>query len=83
MLKTGIPVRTGISLGIWIRGASEFDGDEFGQGECVLFLYGPDADGRISAIKPLLESSQIASRGYAIKRYGDARDPQARTVRVM
>ena len=25
-------------------GVGEFDGDEFGEGECVLFMYGPNAD---------------------------------------
>ena len=60
----------------------EFDGDEFGEGECILFLYGPDADRLFSVIKPLLESTAIASGGYAVKRYGEPDDPDAETVRV-
>lgn len=63
-------------------GAGEFDGDEFGQGECTLFMYGPDADRLFAAIEPLLKSSPLASGGYAVKRYGEAGDPNAREVRV-
>lgn len=62
--------------------AGEFDGDEFGEGECVLYMYGPDADRLFAAIEPLLESCPLASGGYAVKRYGGAGDPDAREVRV-
>lgn len=60
----------------------EFDGDEFGGGECLLYLYGPDADALFAAIEPVLVRSPIAARGHAMKRYGDAGDPGARNVRV-
>src|ERR1043166_8430183 len=63
-------------------GVGEFDGDEFGMGECTLFMYGPDADQLFATVKPLLESSPDARRGYAIKRYGDAADLEAKEVRV-
>jgi hypothetical protein len=62
--------------------AGEFDGDEFGQGECVLFMYGPDADRLFTAILPVLKSSHLAKGGWATKRYGDVSDPDAREVRV-
>ena len=62
--------------------AGEFDGDEFGQGECVLFMYGSDADVLFAAVKPVLEASPCAKSGYAIKRYGEASDPKAREVKV-
>jgi hypothetical protein len=62
--------------------AGEFDGDEFGEGECVLFLYGPDADSLFAAIEPALKASSQASGGYAIKRYGEATDMNAQEVRV-
>jgi hypothetical protein len=60
----------------------EFDGDEFGQGECVLFMYGPDADQLFAAILPVLRSSRLAEGGWATKRHGDVSDPDAREVRV-
>ncbi len=62
--------------------AGEFDGDEFGEGECVLYMYGPDADRLFAAIEPLLKSCPLAFGGYAVKRYGEASDPDAREVRV-
>jgi len=62
--------------------AGEFDGNEFGGGECTLFMYGPDADALYDAILPILQMNPQARGGYAIKRYGDVRDPNAREVRV-
>jgi hypothetical protein len=62
--------------------AGEFDGDEFGEGECVLFMYGPDADRLFEAVEPLLKTTPAAAGGYAIKRYGEAGDPNASQVRV-
>ena len=63
-------------------GAGEFDGDEFGDGSCTLYMYGPDADRLFAAVEPLLRGSSLVTGGHAIKRYGPAADPQARQVRV-
>lgn len=35
----------------------EYDGDEFGEGECVLFMYGPDADAIYKAVEPVLREA--------------------------
>jgi hypothetical protein len=59
-----------------------FDGDEFGQGECTLYMYGPDADVLFAAIEPLLRSSPLTKAGSATKRYGDAADPNTKEVKV-
>lgn len=48
----------------------EFDGDEFGHGECQLFMYGPDANALFEAIFPILKTWQALKRGYAVKRFG-------------
>jgi hypothetical protein len=63
-------------------GAGEFDGDEFGDGTCTLYMYGPDADSLFAAVEPLLRGSTLAKGGHAIKRYGPASDRQSREVRV-
>ncbi|GLS36424.1 hypothetical protein GCM10010869_20130 [Mesorhizobium tianshanense] len=57
-----------------IRDASvgEFDGDEFGEGNCILYLYGPDAERLFVAIEPVLKSSSVAAGRYAIKRFGES-----------
>lgn len=60
----------------------ELDGDEFGEGECVIYTYGPDADALYSLIEPFLTADNRAYKGYAIKRYGEPDDPDAREVRV-
>ena len=63
-------------------GPGEFDGDEFGGGECTLYMYGPDADRLFGAVEEELRSSEHAGGGFAVKRYGAAGDPSAREIRV-
>jgi hypothetical protein len=46
-----------LSEAITGRNAGEFDGDLFGEGECVLYMYGPDADALFAAIEPVLRAS--------------------------
>ena len=62
--------------------AGEFDGDEYGEGECVIYMYGPDADALYRTIEPIAKNSSHAKGGFAIKRYGETTDPAAREVRV-
>jgi hypothetical protein len=62
--------------------AGEMDGNEIGQGECTLFMYGPNADKLFDAVAPRLRASRLAKGGWVEKRYGAALDPQAREVRV-
>src|SRR5690349_7648988 len=50
--------------------AGELDGDEFGGGRCVLWMYGPDADRLFEAIRDVLAANALARGGYAVKRYG-------------
>jgi hypothetical protein len=71
-----------INAAIVQQEAGEFDGDEFGGGQCTLFMYGPDADQLFAAIEPVIRSSPLTRGGHAIKRYGDADDPDAREERV-
>ena len=49
-------------------------GDEFGEGICRMFMYGPDADVLFDAIKKPLLASPFSRGGHAIKRYGPAED---------
>ena len=35
-------------------GVGEYDGDELGGGECILFFAGPDADKLFAVLQPLL-----------------------------
>ncbi|RWA67387.1 hypothetical protein [Mesorhizobium sp.] len=63
-------------------GVGEFDGDQFGEGKCTLYLYGPDAEKLFLVIEPVLRSAPVAAGGYAIKRLGAAVDLDAKEVRV-
>jgi len=60
----------------------ELDGDEYGGGECTIYIYGPDADRLFAIIRPFLASELKAYKGYAIKQYGEPDDLNAREVRV-
>jgi hypothetical protein len=62
--------------------AGEFDGNEFGEGECVFYMYGPDADTLYMVIEVVLQEFPVARGGHAIKRYGPAEDPNSKEVRV-
>ena len=51
-------------------GLGEFDGNEVGQGETTLFLYGPDAEKLFEHIRPILMETPVCKHGKAIIRYG-------------
>jgi hypothetical protein len=53
----------------------EFDGNEIGGGEFILFLYGSDADALFAALEPELRRLDPPSGDfYAIKRHGPPDD---------
>jgi hypothetical protein len=60
---------------IMARGAGEFDGDVFGNGECELFMYGRDAGQIFDAISPVLNGWKALKGGYVIKRFGPPGSP--------
>lgn len=63
------------------RGHGEFDGNEFGEGEAVLYCYGPDAGRLFAGIEAELRAFP-ARPAYAQHRYGDVSDPDAREQRI-
>jgi hypothetical protein len=60
----------------------EFDGNDFGGGECIFYMYGEDADALYDAVNGILKKAAVAKDGHAIKRYGPATDPASKEVRV-
>ena len=52
------------------HGVGEFDGDEFGNGEGMLFMYGPNADRLFDVVEPALRAWEPLKGGHVIKRYG-------------
>src|SRR5258707_527707 len=53
------------------HGIGILDGDEFGNHEAGLFMYGQDADRLFETIEPLLRSWNLLKGGHVIKRYGE------------
>lgn len=52
-------------------GVGEFDGNEIGRDEAVLFMYGPDADSLWGAVEKTVRNAGLGPGSYALKRYGD------------
>jgi hypothetical protein len=48
----------------------EFDGNEVGQGELVLYMYGPSAENLFATVLPCLRSSPLTSSAVVIVRHG-------------
>jgi len=63
-------------------GVGEMDGNEIGEGECVLFMYGPDADGLFATIASTVRAAPLAKGGWVIKRFGGVDDKNAKQVRI-
>jgi hypothetical protein len=51
-------------------GLGEFDGNEIGGGELVLYMYGPDAERLFVAVAPVLRRSALTRGGIASIRPG-------------
>lgn len=54
----------------------EFDGNEFGEGECVFYMYGPDAEKLFQIVYPILKREMLPEGSYIIKRFGPPGAPQ-------
>jgi hypothetical protein len=48
----------------------ELDGDEFGGGNCVIYLYGQDANKIFIVITPILTNWHALKGGAVVRRYG-------------
>lgn len=51
-------------------GTGEFDGNEIGEGEAVLFAYGPDSIRLFGVMEPLLQSYPLCQNARVILRKG-------------
>ena len=60
-------------------GAGEFDGDEFGNGFCTIYMYSPSADRLFTVVQPVPKKFHAPTGSYLIKRYGK---PGAKQERV-
>ena len=63
-----------LSVAVEASRSGEFDGNEVGGGEVVLYMYGPDADALYAAIAPVLAVSPVAAKGVVTRRYGPPED---------
>ena len=61
-------------------GAGEYDGDEMGGGECVLFFSGPDAEAIFSALHPLMRHNPL-TRGARVQLQDETGNQVVRQMR--
>lgn len=59
--------------------AGEFDGDEYGEGFCTIYLFGPSAERLAKVALPILKNFRAPARSFVIKRYGK---PGAKQERI-
>jgi len=59
----------------------EFDGNEIGEGELVLYMYGPDAEKVLEAVAPILRRSHLTRDGVVVVRDGPP-GADERTIRL-
>jgi hypothetical protein len=69
-LKPVFALEESLSAAIADSMAGEFDGNEVGDGQAILYMYGPDADALYSAIAPIVRAAEIAIDGVVVRRYG-------------
>jgi len=48
-------------------GLGEYDGDEYGGGECILFFCGPDEMALIGCLRPLLQRTSYARGAHFVR----------------
>ena len=53
-------------------GVGEYDGDELGGGECILFFCAPDIDQLVRVLQPLLKRSPLCRGGHLVRMVADA-----------
>lgn len=58
----------------------EYDGEEFTDGRCILFMYGLDANELYATIEPTLRASPLVRGGWVVRRYGS--DLAAKEIRT-
>ncbi len=58
------------------RGVGEYDGNEFGEGEVVLYLYGADAERLFAVIEGTLRSYPLCRNARVVIRGGEPGAPQ-------
>ena len=59
-------------------GAGMFDGNEFGDGECVWYMYGADADALFQAAEPVIREAKPRPGSFVVKRRGAAGHPETK-----
>jgi hypothetical protein len=64
---------------VLVHHAGVLDGDEWSEGLCTVYFYGPDADQLWDAVAPVLEKHPFPKGSHAIRAYGP---PGSRSERV-
>ncbi|MFZ4572923.1 MAG: hypothetical protein ACOYN0_00915 [Phycisphaerales bacterium] len=69
-LERFVAIQERLAEAINAAGSGEFDGDEWGEGVCTIYMYGPDADALWESVMKVLEREPFRAGSTARKRYG-------------
>ena len=60
--------------------SGEYDGNEFGEGETILYLYGPNAETMFSAIEGTLRGFPLCQNARVLIRHGPPGSPEREVI---
>ena len=75
-LEGSIPIQEKLQSLLENESVGEFDGNEVGGGQLVLFLYGPDAELLFSRIEPTLRADEYCRGAKVVIRWGGPTAPK-------
>ena len=79
-LEGSIPLQDKLFELLKDSSVGEFDGNEVGGGELVLFLYGPDAEALFKFIEPTLRAEEFCRGARAVIRWGGPQAPKREVI---
>ncbi|HWA25112.1 MAG TPA: hypothetical protein VG734_05505 [Lacunisphaera sp.] len=65
-----------LQIAIQSKRLGEYDGNEFGPEETVLYMYGPDAEKLFAGVEAVLRAYPLCKEGVAVIRCGPPGSPQ-------
>ena len=79
-LEASIPLQEKLHASLKNSSLGMFDGNEVGQGELTLYLYGLDAELLFRHIEPILRGDPYSEGGRAVIRWGGPEAPQREVI---
>ncbi len=79
-LEGSIPLQETLHELLESSAAGMYDGNEVGEGELVLFMYGPDAEILFKHIEPTLRADEFCKGAKVVIRWGGPNAPKREVI---